>query len=202
MSLRVFLALDLDEPVKKQLIRLRQRLDASAADVRWVHSQQIHLTMKFLGDISDKMAVDICRLCQNVAAEFEPFEFEVSRAGCFANHGKPRVLWVGVLDPSGSVRRLHERLEKTLAPLGLRRELRAFKPHVTLGRVRSGKNAQDLRDAVKKNEDFEAGIQLASQITIYSSELAPDGPTHTVIARAGFGCQPASPTMDLATNKF
>ena len=197
MSLRVFLALELNDSIKKQLARLQQRLASSGADVRWLNSRQIHLTMKFLGDISDKMAADICRLCQNVAAEFEPFEFEVSRAGCFANHGKPRVLWVGVLDPSGSVRRLHERLEKTLAPLGLRRELRAFKPHVTLGRARSGRNAQDLRADVKKNEDFEAGIQLANQITIYSSELSPDGPTHTVIGRAGFGCQPASPTMDL-----
>ena len=198
MSLRVFLALELDSTVKKQLIRLQQRLSAVGADVHWVHKDQIHLTMKFLGDLTDQMAVDICRLCQNVAAEFGPFEFGVQGGGCFSNHGRPRVIWVGIDDPSGSVRRLHERLEATLAPLGLRRELRSFKPHVTLGRVRSGKNAQELRSAVKKHEDFEAGITSAEEITIFSSQLSPDGPIHTVIGRAVFGAKPASPLPESA----
>ena len=193
MSLRIFLALELDNSIKKQLIRLQQRLSAVGADVRWVHKDHIHLTMKFLGDLTDQMAVDVCRLCQNIAAQFDPFEFGVRGAGCFSNHSRPRVLWVGIADPSGSVRRLHERIETTLGPLGLRRELRAFRPHVTLGRVRSGKNAQDLRSAVKKNEDFEAGIQAAKEITIFSSQLSPDGPLHTVIGRAVFGAEPASP---------
>lgn len=198
MSLRIFLALELDDPIKKQLIRLQQRLSAVGADVRWVHNDHIHLTMKFLGEITDGMAADICRLCQNVAAEFDPFEFGVHGAGCFANHGRPRVIWVGIVDPSGSVRRLHERIEKTLAPLGLRRELRAFKPHVTLGRVRSGQNAQDLRLAVRKDEEFEAGIQQAQEITIFSSQLSPDGPVHTIIGRADFGAEPASPLPESA----
>jgi len=193
MSLRVFLALDLDEPIKSQLLRLQERLASVGADVRWVKSEHIHLTMKFLGDVSDSTAADVCRLCRNVAAEFEPFEFEVRAAGCFANHGLPRVIWVGVEDPSGSVRRLHERIEKTLAPLGLRRERRAFKPHVTLGRVRSVRNAIELRAEVAKNNHFQAGIAQATEITIYSSQLGPEGPVHTVIGRAGFGCEIASP---------
>ena len=194
MSLRVFLALDLDQTIKDQLIRLQNRLDKIGADVRWTKVEQIHLTMKFLGEISDEMAVDICRLCQNVCAEFEPFEFDVRSAGCFANYGRPRVIWIGVDDPSGSVRRLHERIEKTLGPLGLRRERRAFKPHVTLGRVRSARNAIELRAEVEKNNNFEAGSAQASQITIYSSQLDPEGPVHTVIGRAKFAAQPASPT--------
>ncbi len=174
-------------------MRLQNRLDKIGADVRWVKAEHIHLTMKFLGEITDQMAADVCRLCQNVSAEFEPFEFEVRSAGCFANHGRPRVLWAGVEDPSGSVRRLNERIEKTLAPLGLRREHRAFKPHVTLGRVRSVRKALELRGEVVKNTNFEAGIAQASEITIYSSELEPDGPVHTVIGRAKFGGQAASP---------
>ena len=191
--MRIFLALELDNSIKKQLTRLQKRISAVGAEVRWIHKDQIHLTMKFLGDLTDKMAVDVCRLCQNVAAQFDPFTFGVHGAGCFSNHSRPRVIWVGIEDPSGSVRRLHERLEKALGPLGLRRELRAFKPHVTLGRVRSGKNAQDLRLAVKKNEDFDLGIQQAQEITIFSSQLSSDGPTHTVIGRAAFGGEPASP---------
>ena len=198
MFLRVFLALDLDNPVKKRLIRLEQRLSAVGADVRWVHKSHLHLTMKFLGEITDQMVADVCRLCQNVAAEFEPFEFGVQGAGCFSNHGRPRVIWVGIADPSGSVRRLHEQIEKTLAPLGLRRELRAFKPHITLGRVRSAKNALELRDAVKKNDDFEAGIQQAQEIAIFSSQLSSDGPAHAIIGRAEFGGEPASPLPESA----
>ena len=194
MSLRVFLALDLDQTIKDQLIRLQNRLDKIGADVRWVESEHVHLTMKFLGEISDQMAVDVCRLCQNVSVEFEPFGFEVRSAGCFANHGLPRVIWVGVEDPSGCVRRLHERIEKTLGPLGLRRERRTFKPHVTLGRVRSARNAIELRAEVVKNDNFEAGIARASEITIYSSQLGPEGPIHTVIGRAEFAAQPALPT--------
>ncbi len=81
MSLRVFLALDLAQPIKSQLIRLQNRLDKIGADVRWVKSEHIHLTMKFLGELPDQMAVDVCRLCQNVAAEFEPFEFGIQGAG-------------------------------------------------------------------------------------------------------------------------
>ena len=191
MSLRIFLALDLDQPIKSQLLRLQNRLDKIGADVRWVKDEQIHLTMKFLGEITDQMAADVCRLCQNVSAEFEPFEFEVRAAGCFANHGRPRVLWVGVEDPSGCVRRLNERIEKTLGPLGLRRERRAFKPHVTLGRVSSAQNALELRAEVVKNTNFEAGIAQATEIAIYSSELGPDGPVHTVIGRAKFAARPS-----------
>ena len=197
MSLRVFLALDLDEPVKKQLLRLQNRLAAVGADVRWVKAEHIHLTMKFLGDVSDKIAADLCRLSQNVAAEFEPFEFTARGAGCFSNHGRPRVIWMGVDDPSGSVRRLHDRIEKTLAPLGLRRELRAFKPHITLGRISSPRNALELRADVEKNNAFEAGTQQATEITVYSSQLSPEGPIHTVMSRALFGAEPASPAPDL-----
>jgi 2'-5' RNA ligase len=145
--------------------------------------------MKFLGEITDQMAADVCRLCQNISAKFEPFEFGVCSAGCFSNHGRPRVVWVGIDDPSGYVRRLHERIEKTLGPLGLRRERRAFKPHVTLGRVRSAKNALELRAEVVKNNNFEAGTAQAREITIYSSQLEPDSPVHTVIGRAKFGVQ-------------
>ena len=190
MSLRIFLALDLDQAIKSQLLRLQNRLDKIGAEVRWVKDEHIHLTMKFLGEITDQTAADVCRLCQNVSAEFEPFEFEVRAAGCFANHGRPRVLWVGVEDPSGSVRRLNERIEKTLAPLGLRRERRAFRPHVTLGRVRSARNALELRAEVVKNTSFETGTAQATEITIYSSELGPDGPVHTVIGRAKFAAKP------------
>ena len=190
MSLRVFLALNLDEPIKSQLLRLQNRLDKIGADVRWGKAEQIHLTVKFLGEITDQMAADVCRLCQNISAEFEPFEFGVRSAGCFANHGRPRVLWVGVEDPSGSVRRLNERIEKTLAPLGLRRERRVFKPHVTLGRVRSATNALDLRAEVVKGTNFEAGVAQTSEITIYASELGPDGPIHRVIGRAKFAPEP------------
>ena len=197
MSLRVFLALDFDEPVKKQLLRLQERLLGVGADVRWVKDEHIHLTMKFLGDLPDNIAADVCRLSQNVAAEFEPFEFTALGAGCFANHGRPRVIWVGVEDPSGSVRRLHDRIETTLAPLGLRRELRAFKPHITLGRVRSARNALELRSEVERNKTFRAGTQQAREITIYSSQLSPEGPVHTVISRAVFGGEPASPTPNL-----
>ena len=194
MSLRVFLALDLDEPIKSQLLRLQERLASVGADVRWVKPEHIHLTMKFLGDVSDSTAADVCRLCRNVAAEFEPFEFEVRAAGCFANHGLPRVVWIGIDDPSGFVRRLHQRIEKTLAPLGLRRERRAFKPHVTLGRVRSARNAIELRAEVKKNDHFQAGTAQASEITVYSSQLGPQGPLHTVIGRAKFASQSAPST--------
>ena len=197
MSLRVFLALDFDEPVKKQLLRLQERLTGVGAEVRWVRAEHIHLTMKFLGDVPDTVAADVCRLGQNLAAEFEPFEFTAVGAGCFSNHGRPRVIWVGVEDPSGSVRRLHDRIETTLAPLGLRRELRAFKPHITLGRVRSARNALELRAEVERNKTFQAGTQQAREITIYSSQLSPEGPVHTVMSRAVFGGEPASPTPNL-----
>ena len=187
MSLRVFLALDLDHAIIKQLLRLQERLSAVGADVRWVKAEHIHLTMKFLGEIPDNIASDVCKLAQNVSAEFEPFEFEVRSAGCFANHGRPRVVWAGVQDPGGSVRRLHERIETTLAPLGLHRERRAFKPHITLGRVHSAQNALELRAEIVKNADFDAGLAQAKEIAIYSSQLTPEGPLHTVIGRAAFG---------------
>ena len=200
MALRIFLALDLDQTIKDQLIRLQNRLDRIGADVRWVKAEHIHLTMKFLGELTDQMAADVCRLCQNISAQFEPFEFEVRSAGSFSNHGRPRVVWVGIDDPSGYVRRLHQQIEKTLGPLGLRRERRVFKPHVTLGRVRSAKNALDLRAEVVKNNNFQAGTAQASEITIYSSQLEPQGPLHTVIGRAKFAAQSAIETRTEINN--
>jgi 2'-5' RNA ligase len=184
-GVRTFIALDPGEAIREQMVALQETLRRTGADVKWVEPENLHITLLFLGSVDNRDLVDVCRAVEEAAREQPAFELTIAGTGCFPSARRPRVVWIGISQGVQEVCALHDALEGPLMDLGCyRREERRFKPHVTLGRIRSEKPMERLTAALAKNQDFQAGTTVMREIHIMSSELSPRGPTYTVMSRA------------------
>jgi len=183
--MRLFVAIELEAPVRKALEALQKSLEPSCPDVRWVKPELMHLTLKFLGDVSDAQAVKVTRTVAGVAALSHPFELAIAGCGCFPPRGDVRVVWAGVEEPTGGLLGCVKHLEDALAEIGFPPGNRAFSPHLTIGRVREDRSRGKLRTAVAAGR-FERAAQAAESMVVMCSELSRTGPTYTVVSKAAF----------------
>ena len=187
MSLRTFLALPLDEEIVERLVDVQQSLASAGARVRWVDGENLHLTIKFLGDVTDEQLPEVCRVAEEVASQVEPFEFSVAQVTSVPPAGAMRMVWVGIDEQTGKLNRLHELLEASYAAMGFGKENRSFRPHLTLGRVKGGRNVKPLRAAVSEIADTEFGIASVNEMIVFSSQLTPDGPIYSPMTTVKLG---------------
>ncbi len=192
MSYRIFLALDIDESTRRRLGSIQSQLDDARSRINWVAPRNLHVTLKFLGDVADSLLPELCRAVSAAAGEGESFDFEVRGVRAIPpaprNSGRGvRMLWAEVIDPTGRLARLFEQLETALHPLGFARENRSFSPHITLARVRFAGDPSALRAAAGELADEHFGRLRAEQLTIYTSQLQKGGPIYTPIANPPLG---------------
>jgi 2'-5' RNA ligase len=188
MAVRTFLALDLDDGIRQRLTDAARELSDPAAKIRWVAEQNLHVTLKFLGDIPDERVAEVCSLAAEAASHVEPFDFDVKGIVCVpARKGQLRMLWVGVEEPTGRMADLHTELELAMSSVGVAQENRAFKPHVTLARVKFIPGVARFREAASAFARTPFGTQHARQLAVYSSELTPRGAIYTSLAKACLG---------------
>jgi RNA 2',3'-cyclic 3'-phosphodiesterase len=178
---RTFVAIELPEGVKKDIENVQKRL--SGPGLRMVDPGNLHLTIKFIGDWEEGALADLCAAVGRAAASVPAFGFTLGGVGAFPNASRPHVVYISCSDdPPGSFRALHEAVETELLPLGIRREGRVFKPHLTLARVKEGRDRPDLEDALHRFADYEGGGAEASELAVVLSDLTSGGPIYT---RAG-----------------
>jgi 2'-5' RNA ligase len=164
--------------------RLTRRLAEAAADVKWVAAENLHWTVKFLGDVYPRELVEICRALHAAAAAVSPFRMNVAGAGAFPNVDRPRTLWLGAGDGGDGLVRLAEAVESEATRIGFRREGRRFEPHLTIGRVRSGGPEQAaLGQLIAAESDFDGGVMEVDEVVLFSSELRPQGPVYEALER-------------------
>jgi len=185
--MRCFVAIELSPEVHRQLAALQQRLASSTRGVRWVASEGIHLTIKFLGEVPDRRIPEICRAVNEAAGRSQPFEFVVRSTGCFPPHGGVRVVWGGLDEPTGRLAACQQSCEDAFFQLGFARENRPFVPHLTLGRVKDPHQARGLRQTITSCANFEAGTVSARELVLFESRLSPHGSTYVPVSRAVFG---------------
>lgn len=183
--MRLFVAMDIEPHVRiriKQIQnRLRQELNLSDKQVKWVEPEQIHLTLKFLGDVNDASLTGVCDVVKRTASEFEEFDFEVKGVGVF---GSPaRVVWAGIAD-CPPMMQLQARLEEQFKELGFATENREFAGHLTLFRVKNIAAGRKLADAIEPYKGESLGLVGAREVVLYQSQLSSDGPLYTAICRA------------------
>jgi 2'-5' RNA ligase len=183
-TLRCFIAIDLSPEVRRQLTSLTDRLRSLPGQVsmRWVQPDSIHLTLEFLGDLPPVRVPDVAAMLDQVCPAQVPFRLRVGGLGCFPDARRPRVLWVGLEEPTGSLTRLQAAIRKACADLGLDVDGRAFSPHLTLGRVRreAGLQAADFAREVLVGQDARAGGEMAAEtVHLYRSDLRPAGAVYT-----------------------
>jgi len=182
MAIRTFIAVEMSEAVRTKLATLIGRLRHAGADAKWVAAQNIHLTLKFLGDVDEAKMADVERIVAASVAGIAPFEFEVRGTGGFPDLRRPRVIFAEGHDASGALAELHRRLDKAFVDLGVEAEGREFRPHLTLARVRSPRNLKALVEALAKFADEAFGTQAVSEVAVMRSDLKPEGPTYTKLA--------------------
>lgn len=176
--IRAFLAVDLPASLRPVLSQAQEELKKSGADVRWVPVGNIHITLKFFGNITDLQVADITDAVAAVAADQKPFSLTVTTAGAFPSPKSPRVLWLGIGGDLEIMRDFYRRLETAFAALGFPPEDRPFAPHLTLGRVKSPAGRAALsRSLVHLATPKVAPFQV-NEVVLFRSDLSPQGATY------------------------
>jgi 2'-5' RNA ligase len=186
-KIRTFIAIELDESIKDGLTQLQKRLEGQAprGSVRWVRPEGIHLTLKFLGDVPADQIGEITRALQKGCQGFAPFSLSCGGLGCFPNLKRPRVVWVGIQEETGTLAQLQKAIEEHVAPLGYPTEKRKFSPHLTLGRVQKRVGSGDLRrlgELVGASETGTLGQMKVRSVNLIRSDLRPSGAAYTRLA--------------------
>lgn len=190
MSIRSFIAIKIPPSLGIKLADLPRQVGGLPGSIRWVGPDNIHLTLKFLGDILPKQIGPIADCMREAARGIGPLSLSPLGVGAFPNESRPRVIWVGIVEESGALLRMQGELEKRLRRLGFPREGKGFTPHLTVGRVRSspGRGSsfalviQALDSAWKGDED---SFQV-DRFYLMQSELKPSGAVYSVLEEVPF----------------
>lgn len=182
--MRCFVSVDIEvRSLLDALVEVQRRLEKTGADLKCVERENIHITLRFLGEVRDGLVGELQRLVSGVA--FEPFRVEFRGLGVFPSLRRPRVVWAGMSDGVEELNGIFRRLEPELVGMGFRPEGRGFSPHITLARVRSGRNRERLVEEVTANADEVFGDFEVGYVRLKKSVLTPRGPIYSTIAQSG-----------------
>lgn len=188
-EIRSFIAIELPREIQTALDGVTRRLAQGGLPVRWVRAGNIHLTMKFLGEIRQAQVEEIIRVLQAEARQHKPFSFLVEGVGMFPNPRRPRVVWVGVKAPP-ELAILHRGIEAACEKLGFPPEDRGFSPHLTLGRVAQSAQPDDFRrlaELVSITTVGRLGEVRTDGLSLFKSELRPGGAVYSLMFHARLG---------------
>jgi len=175
-TVRSFMAIPLDLALREQVVRLQNGLRRELPGVRWSRPENLHLTLRFFGDVPAESLERAAKLVLSLHPLGAPFELPSSGLGAFPSATRPRVLWLG-FESCDSMRRLYARLDAALEGAGLPREPRPFVPHLTLGRARG--HLPDISALLQRHgRGITTGLPV-ERIVIYRSRLLPGGAEHT-----------------------
>lgn len=167
--MRVFIAINFPSEIKSGLSDFVSDLRDKFSNIRWVSGENVHLTLKFLGEVSESDLENVYLSCQNAVSDIAPFRFSCGGLGVF-----PRVIWLGISSGEKELKNLVCRLEDNLAGHGFPKEKRDYKPHLTLGRVKSPCDLGQYRN-------FKLGEIFVDKICVIKSVLSSKGAEHCVL---------------------
>jgi 2'-5' RNA ligase len=179
-SIRSFIAFDLEsEAVRKKLGSVQNLLAQTGADLKLVEPQNIHITIRFLGDITPATDEKIFDEMQKV--QFTPFNVQIKGLGAFPDLRYPRVVWAGITEGADQLKTVFNQLESRLRSLGFTPDPKGFSPHLTIARVKSGRNKAQLSSFIAKNANYNFGNIKAECLRLKKSDLTPRGPIYSTL---------------------
>lgn len=181
MALRAFIAIEPPAQVRQALGDLIVRLRKAPGKASWVRPDNMHLTLRFLGDVSEKQVAVLVEQLGELCARTPAFNLSVAGLGAFPNLRRPSVIWAGVVPLDPDLRPLQQAVEDAARAAGLAREDKSFHPHITLARLKDSRNAEELSALVESYKAFDAGAFPVSHVLLLLSELTPKGPIYTCI---------------------
>ncbi len=181
--MRTFIAIEIPSEIKSALAALQTELRRAGADVSWTKPESIHLTLKFLGEVDEGWINEIEKACVDTASEFQPFTLKLNGTGVFPNSRQPRVLWAGLSGEVEKTVEMQKRLDEKLAPFGFARDEKEFRPHLTIGRVKSNRKTRELI-ALADSYRLPPLSFNVNEFVLMKSELHPAGARYTCLAKA------------------
>ena len=179
MTIRVFIAIEIDSGIKNKLSEYLSNLKSSGADVKWVSPENIHLTLKFIGYVEEDALINLNRIINNAVSSIEPFNISIGNIGVFPNLKRPRVIFACVQEEGNNLHKIYEKLDKGVEQLGIKKESKKYVGHITLGRVRSQKNISRLKNRLKSGTECYFGCKRVASISLIQSKLTTTGPLYT-----------------------
>lgn len=184
--MRTFIAVDLTDTIRKRLADLQANLKPTCGNLKWVNPENVHLTIKFLGEIPDRQIAPVSEALDRLASQCQPCDITVGGLGTFAPSGPVKVLWVGIQDPAGGLEACQSLCDQLLQPLGFPPEGRRFSPHLTLARNKFPQNSRQLRAALEAEPTMPPAAQTVTGITFYQSTLTRQGPIYQPLSKHAF----------------
>ncbi len=178
-KIRAFVAISLPENIKNHIRAVQAEFKNQGLKMRWVRPENIHITLKFLGDIKKSDIENIEMAMENGARGISPLKLMVKGAGVFPGLRRPRVLWAGLKGDTGHLLNFWKELDKNLDKAGFPSENRPFKAHLTIARIKQAIDTGKLVEMMEKFAQSESEAFIAGKITLYQSRLKPSGPVYT-----------------------
>jgi 2'-5' RNA ligase len=183
--MRVFIAIDIDDKIRKAIADVQKQLNAKVdikkSDAKWVEPENIHLTLKFLGEISDEQLEEVKEITNTVAHAHQKFNLDIESVGSFGGRSA-KVVWIGASKGTDELLALQKDLDEQLTLADFPSEDREFSAHLTICRVRNPKAGFKLAEAVGQFAKLKLGVISADAVCVYQSQLTPAGPIYTQLA--------------------
>ncbi len=177
-KIRSFIAIEFSDEARNEISRIEELLKKADADVKWVAPGSVHMTLKFLGSVPEEKIPCISGRLKDMASEIPAFDISLEDVGVFPKWEHIKVLWIGIGQSSERVRDLAERVEQVMAQEGFDRESRAFRSHLTIGRVRSAKNRDKIREIAGSIKVRPVSCRI-SRVALFKSDLLKSGAVHS-----------------------
>ncbi|UCG29525.1 MAG: RNA 2',3'-cyclic phosphodiesterase [candidate division WOR-3 bacterium] len=179
--MRTFIAVEVPQQVRKIIDDFIHTEAKRELPIKWVKFENLHITLKFLGEIDESKKTDITPSIESICGKQNPFTVKMGGLGCFPNPKNPRVIWVGVTQGGGELCTIADALEKEIVQFGFKEEKR-FHPHLTIGRVKKRCGVEDILAKTIHTDPFEV-----SSVVLFKSTLKPEGPVYDELGRFTIG---------------
>ena len=186
-NIRTFIAFKLPKNIISSIKKIQEDIKSCAVKAKWINPENIHLTLKFLGNINHTDIERISETIIDTVKGHSPISLAAKGIGVFPNIKRPRVIWVGITGEIEKLTGIQKDIEKNLEELGFPREKRSFKGHLTLGRIKGKINPKKLLDTMKKFERFKSESFIADKVFLFKSELKSTGSVYTELKSIPIG---------------
>lgn len=188
---RTFIALEMNEALQRHLSGVIRQVAQALPTIRWVDPAGIHLTLAFLGELDDEQLVEAEQATEVAAQQSHSFSYRLTHLGVFGSQRSPRVIWMGIDEPTGALIQLHRSLQQALLARGFEVDSRPFSPHLTLARVKSPLSIpehQQIQRLLAKEQEkrFVSPPYMARSLHVVKSELSRAGARYTVLRKCAF----------------
>jgi len=184
-GIRSFIALDIDDKeLLNKFATIQKKVHNTGADLKLVELKNIHITFKFLGEVNPITLDKVKEGMDEIKAS--AFDIKFEEVGTFPNIKRPRVIWVGIKKGLTELQKINDQLDPKLRQLGFVSDRKGFSPHVTIARVRSGRNKKELNDVLTEVKSTQFGSMQAGYLRLKKSTLTPEGPIYTTIHEVKF----------------